>query len=73
MPRKRTRKKHTAKASIQVLSLSKAGTSIDLEIYRDKEKLGTLVIGRGSLTWYGNKWKYGRKFSWPAFASLMED
>lgn len=66
------RRKHTANARVQVLGLSKAGTSIDLELFADDEKLGTLVIGRGSLTWYGANWKRGRRFTWSAFAALMD-
>lgn len=72
MVRKR-RRKHTANARVQVLGLSKAGTSIDVDLFADKEKLGTLVVGRGSLTWYGNKWKNGRRFSWSRFAELMDN
>ncbi len=64
MRRRRTRiRRHTAKANVQVLELSKAGTSIDIELFADDEKIGTLVIGRGSLTWFGKKWKRGRRFS----------
>jgi len=70
--RSASRIKHTAKARIQVMSLSKAGTSIDLEIYADEEKIGTLVIGRGSITWFGRKWQNGRRFRWSRFAQLME-
>ncbi len=72
MPRKRARRKHTAKATIENLNLTKAGTSINLEIKADEEKLGTFVIGRGSMTWYGNNWKNGRSFSWSKFAAFME-
>ena len=52
--------------------LSKAGTSIALEIHAANKKVGQLVIGRGSLTWFGNHWKQGRRFSWSAFAEYME-
>lgn len=69
---KAPRRKHNAKARVQVMDLSKAGTAIDIELFADQEKIGTLVIGRGSLTWYGRKWKHGRKFSWSRFAAFME-
>lgn len=71
MSRRKAPKKHTANARVQLLGLSKAGTSIDLDIFADDEKLGTLVIGRGSLTWFGANWKRGRRFTWSAFANLM--
>jgi hypothetical protein len=72
MAKKRRVRKHTANAHVQVLGLSKAGTSIDVDLFADEEKLGKLVIGRGSLTWYGNKWKTGRRFSWSRFAECMD-
>jgi hypothetical protein len=39
-------------ASFRVMELAKAGSSIELEIFASKEKIGTLEIGRGSLFWY---------------------
>ncbi len=52
--RHRPLREHSAKAKVQVMELSKAGTSIEVELFADDEKLGTLVIGWGSLTWFGN-------------------
>jgi hypothetical protein len=72
MRAKQARKRHTAKAHVQILGLSKAGTSIELELFSDDEKIGTLVIGRGSFTWYGARRKRGRRFSWSRFAEHME-
>lgn len=69
---KRPRRKHTANAQIQILGLTKAGSSIELNMFADGEKLGRLVVGRGSLKWFGRKWKSGRRFSWSQFASHME-
>ena len=72
--KKRRRRKHTAKAHVELQSLSKAGTSIEIELFAEGEKLGRLVIGRGSLTWFGKgRWKHGRRFSWSRFAEAMED
>jgi len=72
MKAKRTRRKHTANAHVQIFGLSKAGTSIELDLFADEEKLGTLIIGRGSFTWFGAKRKNGRRFSWSRFAEIME-
>lgn len=71
-PAPEPRRKHSANARVQIFGLSKAGTSIDIEIYADNEKVGSLVIGRGSLTWFGKKWKHGRRFSWKELAAEME-
>jgi hypothetical protein len=73
MRRRKVKRKHSVRADLQIMELSKSGTSITLEIFAAKEKLGTLIIGRGSMTWYGNKWKNGRRLSWPVFAAKMED
>jgi hypothetical protein len=73
MPRKSTRRKHTVSASVQLHELTKAGTSIDFEIFADDEKIGTMIIGRGSITWYGRKRKKPIELSWTRFAELMDE
>ena len=70
---KRTVRKHTVKANVQILDLTKAGSSMDFEIYAEGEKIGTIVIGRGSLTWFGKKRQHGKRLSWSRFAQLMDD
>jgi hypothetical protein len=72
MAKRKKKRKHSVRAGVQIMELSKSGTSITLEIFADEEKLGTVVIGRGSLTWFGSRWKKGRRLSWPAFAAKME-
>jgi hypothetical protein len=72
MKKKPSQKKHTVKAHMQILELTKAGSSISFEIYANKEKIGTIVIGRGSLTWTGRSRQYGKRFSWSEFAELMD-
>ena len=71
--RKRSKRKHSVRADVQIMELSKSGTSIQLEIFAQGEKIGQLVIGRGSMTWYGRKWHKGRRFSWPRFAAKMDE
>jgi hypothetical protein len=51
MPKKKLIKKHSVKANLHVVELTRAGSSLDLAIYADKEKIGTLIIGSGSLLW----------------------
>lgn len=41
MPKKKVIKKHSVRANLQVVELTRAGSSLDLEIYADKEKIGT--------------------------------
>jgi hypothetical protein len=72
MAKKKAKRRHLARASVQVGSLTKAGTSIEIEIFTEEGKLGRLVIGRGSLTWFGHKWKNGKRWSWSRFAEVMD-
>ena len=73
MPRKRLIKKHSVKAHLQVMELAKAGSSLELEIYASNEKLGTLIIGRGSLYWYGRNRHKSKRISWTRFAEMMDE
>jgi len=51
--RKRGVRKHTVKAAVDNIDLTKAGSSIRLEIHAAGDKIGTVEIGFGSLRWYG--------------------
>jgi hypothetical protein len=74
MPKKkRVIKKHLVKAKLQVLELARAGSSLDLEIYADKEKIGTLILGSGSLFWYGGKRRIRKRIPWTRFAAMMDE
>ena len=72
MPKKRPRKKHSVKAHLQVMELARAGSSLDLEIYEAKQKIGTLIIGRGSLYWYGRNRRIRKRIAWTRFAEMMD-
>lgn len=64
---------HTVSAAIQLHSLSKSGTSISFDVFTEEDsKLGRLVVGRGSLTWYPKKHKNGKKLTWTQFAALFD-
>ncbi len=74
MPRSPKRpRKHAVKATLKVQELSKAGTSLHLEIFADREKKGSLEIGRGALYWTGSGRKRSKRVSWTRFADLMND
>lgn len=66
-------RKHEVRAVLSVVELTKAGTSLDLEIYADGERLGSLEIGRGSLKWRGGRRQRGKRISWTQFANHMDD
>lgn len=74
MPRKRKpKKKHSVKANLHVLELTRAGSSLDLAIYADQEKIGTMIIGSGSLVWYGGKRRGRKRIPWSRFAEMMDE
>lgn len=64
---------HVVRARLSVHELSKAGTSLHLEIIARGEKIGELEIGRGSLYWRGGKRQIRKRLRWPRFAELMDD
>jgi len=72
MAKKRTKKKHSVEAELKVPSLSKAGSSLNLKLYADKEKIGEIVLGRGSLYWYGRSRHKRKRISWSRFAQMMD-
>ena len=63
---------HIVRAHLSVHELSKAGTSLHVEINARGEKIGELEIGRGSLYWKGGKRQIRKRLRWPQFAELMD-
>jgi hypothetical protein len=72
MPKPKRERKHAVRAALKVHELTKAGTSLHLEIYARSEKVGDLEIGRGSLYWRGGKRQLRKRVSWTRFAELMD-
>jgi hypothetical protein len=72
MRKKKVVKKHSVKANLRVVELSRIGSSLDLEIYADNEKIGTMRIGRGSLEWFGGKRQLSKRIPWSRFAEMMD-
>ena len=73
MPRKKSRKKHSVSAGLHVKELTKTGSSLNLEIYANKEKIGTLILGSGSLFWFGRKRQKRKRIDWTKFADMMDE
>ncbi len=58
--------------SLNVVEFTKAGSALNLQIYDRDGKLGEMVIGHGSLTWWGaRRQTKKRKWNWTRFAALM--
>jgi hypothetical protein len=76
--RKKTRghpvvRKHEVKADLANFELAKARSSLTLQIYANKEKIGELEIGRGSLYWQGGKKQRSKRLDWSRFAEMMDE
>lgn len=65
-------KRHTVKAKVKIPELAKSGASMSFEIYAEGKKLGTIIIGQGSFTWYGKKRTNRGKLDWTRFAEFMD-
>ena len=70
--KKKPARKHKVTARVQILDLTKAGSSMEFDIYAQDEKIGTIIIGRGSLTWRGGRRQRDKRLSWSQFAELMD-
>ena len=73
MGNKKPRRVHEVKASFQVGKLMKAGSSLNLVLFADRQKLGELLIGRGSLYWYGRNRQKRKRIDWSRFADMMDE
>ena len=75
MARRRKKTKVTASLPESIdLTKLKSGNSLNIEIRRGEELLGTLSMGRGSVEWWpgGNKTKRLLK-RWSEFAKILAD
>ena len=69
---KRVNRKHEVKAALSNVDLAKAGSSLNLQIYANREKIGALEVGRGSLYWYGRSRHKSKRINWTKFAEMMD-
>jgi hypothetical protein len=70
--RKREKHKHEVMADLSNFGLAKAGSSLNLQIYANHEKIGELEVGRGSLYWYGRSRHKRKRINWTKFAEMMD-
>ena len=72
MPKKKANPVHRVTGTLNLVELTKAGSALTLEVYQKNRKLGTIVIGQGSFSWFGHKRRIEKEWSWSAFAKLMD-
>ncbi len=63
---------HKVHGSIQVLELNQAGSAIELNVFADDKKLGTIALGQGSFRWKNKNGKKFRSKSWTEFFDLLD-
>jgi hypothetical protein len=73
MARKRFARRHTVKAAVKNIDLTKTGTSISLDVFAAKEKIGTIELGRGTIRWRGRHKQRLKPIPWTRFAEWMDD
>lgn len=73
VPRKKRTPVHRVSASLQVPQLTRAGSSLLLQIYAGDQKIGEVILGRGSMTWRGRKRTLSKRISWSRFAEMMDE
>ncbi|MEP6692105.1 MAG: hypothetical protein ABJD07_13175 [Gemmatimonadaceae bacterium] len=66
-------RKHAVYANLNVPELTKAGSSLELYIYAEGEKIGELELGRGGVYWRGGRRQRRKRLSWSRFAEVMDD
>jgi hypothetical protein len=66
-------RKHSVRCTVKVPELTKSGTSAKFDVFADVEKIGTIVLDRGSITWFGGKRRTGTQIPWTRFAQMMND
>lgn len=71
--RRRKKLVHAVKAACKFRASVRRGTSLKLEIYARKEKLGEFIVGSGSLFWYGRGRQKRKRIDWSEFAEIMDE
>ena len=64
--------RHTVRASLRNVDLTKATTALTLVLHDEGEKMGELVVGRGSFFWKARHGKRRKRITWADFAAMMD-
>jgi hypothetical protein len=72
MPKRKPKKLiHRVTGNLNVVEFTKAASALTLAIYESNRKLGTIVIGQGSFTWYGTNRRKPVWWNWTRFSEIM--
>lgn len=71
-PNPQSRQKHKVDLGLNARDITRAGSSLELSIYAEGERLGHLVIGSGSINWRGRNRRTSKRITWSRFAEMMD-
>jgi len=71
--KKKLVRRHEVRAELSNVELVKAKSSLRLEIFASKEKLGELEVGRGAIYWFGANRQKSKRIDWTRFAEMMDE
>ena len=66
-------RRHAVHAELTNVELVKAKSALRLQIFAQKEKLGEIQIGRGSIYWWGANRQKNKRIDWSKFARMMDE
>lgn len=66
-------RKHEVRATVSNVELVRAKSSLRLEIFAERKKLGEIEIGRGSIYWWGANKQRSKRIDWTRFADMMDE
>jgi hypothetical protein len=72
-PQRAPQKTHSVRASLSIPELTRAGSSLNLQLYARGEKIGEMEMGQGSLFWYGRNRQKRKRIEWSKFAEMMDE
>jgi len=53
--------------------ITKAGSTLVLDVYSEGDKLGVLSMGSGSINWRGRNRRSKKRIDWTRFAEMMDE
>lgn len=62
-PKPQSRQKHKVDLGLNARDITRAGSSLELSIYAEGERLGHLVIGSGSINWRGRNRRTSKRIT----------
>ena len=65
-------RRHAVRATLRNVDLTKATTALTLVLRDEGEKMGELVVGRGSFFWKARNGKKRKRITWADFAAMMD-